>query len=111
MDNKTYTNYVNNYDQWQLRYYQMPVYDAGYCVTGNSTNNNKKTIMQKVSNMMKKILDKDTQALVKAGFINGNLDLTCDGVAALNAIIFSEKKAELVALANEKIAEAEKEVK
>ena len=58
--------------------------------------------------MMKKLLDKDTQTLVKAGFINGDLDLTGAGQHALNTVLFIEKKAELVKLAEEVLAEAEK---
>ena len=66
------------------------------------------TIMNKLSIMMKKLLDKDTQTLVKAGFINGDLDLTGAGQSALNTVLFIEKKAELVKLAEEVLAEAEK---
>ena len=67
------------------------------------------TIMNKLSIMMKKLLDKDTQTLVKAGFINGDLDLTGAGQHALNTVLFIEKKAELVKLAEEVLAEAEKD--
>lgn len=66
--------------------------------------------MSKISNMMKKLLDKDTQILVKAGYINGDLDLTPEGLKALNTIVFLENKTELVKLANEKLAE-EKDTK
>ncbi len=67
-----------------------------------------KTIMQRVSNMMKKLLDADTQVLVKAGYINGDLELTDEGIIALETILFMENKKEMVKLANEKIAEEEK---
>lgn len=56
----------------------------------------KKSLMKKVSNMMKKLLDSDTQTLVKAGFINGDLELTTEGNKALNEILFTTNKAELV---------------
>jgi hypothetical protein len=69
------------------------------------------TITKKLGAMMKKLLDADTQALVKAGYINGDLELTTDGMKALTAIIFTANKAALVADANEVIAEAEAETK
>lgn len=67
--------------------------------------------MKKVSNMMKRLLDADTQKLVKAGYINGDLELTPEGHKALNTILFEENKAKLVKMAEEDIAEAEKESK
>lgn len=70
-----------------------------------ASEDNKKPFMSKVSIMMKKLLDGDTQKLVKAGFINGDLMLTCEGTEALNAVLFSEHKEALVKLAEEKIAE------
>ncbi|HCR35823.1 TPA: hypothetical protein DIU22_02155 [Candidatus Woesebacteria bacterium] len=71
--------------------------------------NSKHTIMNKLSILMKKLLDKDTQILVKAGFINGDLDLTTEGQDALDAVLFIEKKSELVKLAEEVLTEAEKD--
>ncbi len=65
------------------------------------------TFMNKISIMMKKLLDSDTQVLVKAGFINGNLMPTQEGLNELDAILFIANKAELVKRANEVIAEAE----
>lgn len=70
---------------------------------------NKKTLMNKVSNMMKKLLDADTQKHIKAGFINGDLDITQAGKDALIELYYSEKKAELTKVADEVIAEAEKQ--
>ena len=55
--------------------------------------------------MMKRILDKDTRTLVKAGMINGDLEFTEQGKNALESILLTEKKAELVKLAEEKINE------
>lgn len=71
-------------------------------------NKPKKTIMNKVSIMMKKLLDADTQELVKAGLINGDLMPTYDGISELNAILFIANKAALVERAHEINAEAEK---
>jgi hypothetical protein len=66
--------------------------------------NNNKTM--KITNLVKKILDKDTQILVKAGFINGDLQLTEEGTQELLGLLFLENKTKLVEIANEKINEA-----
>lgn len=68
----------------------------------------KKTIMKTVSTMMKKLLDADTQKLVKAGYLNGDLDVTEQGRKELINILLLANKSELVSLAEEKIKEAEK---
>ncbi len=67
--------------------------------------------MKKLGNMMKKLLDSDTQTLVKARFINGDLEITDTGTRALIEILFTDKKTELVKLAQEQIDEEEKECK
>lgn len=88
-------------------------YDDGSLGMGGSESykkitKNKKTFMNKVSVMMKKLLDARTQKFVKAGFINGDLDITSEGVEALNRIAFFEKGVELEAEADARIAEMEK---
>ena len=65
----------------------------------------KKSPMQKISTMFKLLVDADTQTLKKAGFINGDLELTQDGIDALNAIQFAANKAALVTEAQAKIDE------
>jgi hypothetical protein len=72
----------------------------------NSPNN--KTMAQKIGSMMKKLLDSDTQKLVKASLINGDLELTSQGQQALMAILFEANKAALVKEAEEIISEEEK---
>ncbi len=69
---------------------------------------NKKSIMKTLSIMMEKLLDADTRKLVKAGFINGDLNLTEEGKVQLQTIVFMANKAEMVKLTEEVIAEAEK---
>jgi hypothetical protein len=59
----------------------------------------KKPIMSRLNNMMKRLLDSDTQTLVKAGYINGDLELTDKGQEALDSVLFAANKAELVTLA------------
>lgn len=72
---------------------------------------NQKSIMKTLNNMMKKLLDADTQVLAKAEYINGDLELTEKAKNALMVSLFNDKKAELVTLAKEEIAEAEKQTK
>ena len=69
----------------------------------------KPTIMTKLSNMMQKMLDADTKVLVQAGLINGNLELTTEGLKELNTIVFFANKAALVARAQEIVAEEKAE--
>ena len=99
--------------------YNLP--HAKYCNCGNDIdgywelitekiNNKKQTIMNKLSLMMKKLLDNDLQVLVKAGYINENLELTTDGKVALDSVLFDANKVALVKLAQEKLDE-EKENK
>lgn len=59
----------------------------------------KQPIMQKLNSMLKRILDSESQTLYKAGYLNGDLELTNRGRDALNAILFTENKAKLVAAA------------
>lgn len=61
--------------------------------------------MTKLNTMMKKLLDNDTQTLVKAGYINGDLEITSEGSEALRSIMFDKYKSELVALAQEALDE------
>lgn len=71
-------------------------------------NKPKKTIMKTLSNYYKKLTDADTQALVKAGYLNGDLEPTCKADAAIKEINFFTLKAQLVEKAKEEILEAEK---
>ncbi len=67
----------------------------------------KKSIMSRLNVFMKKLLDADTQSLVKAGYLNEDLTLTSDGEEALTFISFTANKAALVEEANKLIAERE----
>jgi hypothetical protein len=53
----------------------------------------------KLSAMLKLMLGADEQVLYKAGYINGDLELTEKGKAGLVAILFAANKATLVKLA------------
>jgi hypothetical protein len=66
------------------------------------------TIMKNVSNMFKKLTDSKTQTLYKAGYINGDLELTTQGTTTLMELMFTANKDALVTQAETEIAEAEK---
>lgn len=72
-----------------------------------NSQNNKKTNMQKLTSMLKRLLDKNAQKLYKVGFINGDLELTESGRRELWGIIFDTYKKELVEKADEIIKENE----
>lgn len=79
--------------------------DESYCVTQfceviYQPNNNKN---MKITNLIKKIIDKDVRTLISADFISRDLTLTDEGVNELLGILFLEKKEELVKIAQEKI--------
>ena len=68
----------------------------------------KKTIMKTLTNTLKKILPGDIQLQYKAGFRNGDIELTQEGVNELINILADKYKAELTARAEEVIKEEEK---
>jgi len=70
---------------------------------------NKITIMKKLSNFIKKTVDGDTQELLKAGYINGDLEPTDEGKNRLGEILWFANLPAIVALAKEANLEAEKE--
>ncbi len=70
-----------------------------------------KGFMKKLNTMMKKLLDPDTQTLVKSGYINGDLELTKEGEQALMTILFVANKAALVESAQAVLDEEKKENK
>lgn len=66
----------------------------------------------KLSVMQKLLMAKDDQTLTKAGYLDGDMDLTEEGQEALDSILFAANKAALVVLAqavlDEEAAEAKK---
>lgn len=68
---------------------------------------NKKTVMKTISNFIKKMTDADTQDLLKAGYLNGDLEPTSKVDSKLREIHFFAHKKELVEAAREEIKEAE----
>lgn len=75
-----------------------------------ATTHKKTSKMQKLTATFKRFTDKPTQTLFKAGFINGNLELTETGKDTLLLLALDAYKAKLVVLAQEAIDE-EKEDK
>lgn len=67
----------------------------------------KKSIMKKISNYYKKFTDAKVQSLVKAGYLNGDLEPTEKAHDAIKEINFFANQDELVKRADEEIAEEE----
>jgi hypothetical protein len=99
-----------HYGRWpQQEYTTTMTCDVGNLSEAFSHGPKEKTM--KLSSMMKRLLDKDTQVLVKAGFLNGDLELTGDGQKALLAILFMATKVDMVKAAQEKLDDEASEKK
>jgi hypothetical protein len=72
--------------------------------------NKPKEKTMRISKLAKKLLDKDTRTLIKAGFLDSELDLTARGSEALHIALYPTVKEELVKMAEEQL-EDEKETK
>lgn len=72
----------------------------------NSLPNKHKTMIKKLSNFIKKTVDADTQEMLKANMLNGDLEPTCVGINELHAILWFANKDALVARAKEINTEA-----
>lgn len=73
--------------------------------TGEPITKPKKSLMTTINTMMKKLLDGDTQKLLKAGLINGDLEVTEKGKSELITHLFLANKADMVKVAEEIIKE------
>lgn len=73
-------------------------------------NQTKKSTMKKLSNEVKKFLNVDLQAQLKAGYRNGDLELTQEGKDVLLELLVDTVADKFTASATEKIAEEEKKV-
>ena len=58
-----------------------------------------------LSSIARQLLSKDDRALVKAGFLTSNLELTTLGQIEILSIMFKEYKTELVKVADEQLKE------
>ena len=63
--------------------------------------------MENLTPIQQATMDEDAKKLYKAGFLYSDMNLSDRGNQALVALLFAEKKAELVKLAEERIAESE----
>jgi hypothetical protein len=81
------------------------------CGVFNNNYKPKKSIMKKLSNFIKKSVDGNTQELLKAGLINGDLEPTYEGDRELKQIQWFANLDALVARAKEINTEAEAEAK
>ena len=111
-----YTEYYNSSDYCGFMHISATEFINEYNINNNNNQipdekPNKqglKTMLRKLSTMLELQLDKESKALYKAGFINGDLELTQEGKEVNEAINFSKNKTELVKAAEEKIKEEEK---
>lgn len=69
------------------------------------------SIISMISAVARRLLDKDTKTLIKAGYLSNDLTITEEGQNSLLALSLTSNMKELVALAEEKIAEKEEEKK
>lgn len=79
------------------------IIDEGCCLKDD----NKKDM--NLSTLMKRVLDKDTKTLIKAGFLTKELVLTHSGKEALESLLVEQNKEALVKLAETAIEENEGE--
>jgi hypothetical protein len=79
------------------------------CRAGLNDNPNPKTITMKLNALANRLFDKDTKALIKAGLMQTDGDLTAEGRAELDAIVFLANKEALVKRAEERIEEMKDE--
>lgn len=98
--------------KWQYPTYQN-LYPLTFTATASCSGEIKPryTLMQKLSNTLKRVLNDNFKALYKAGYVDGDLNLTDRGWYALKEILFQAHEEALVAHANEYIAEQEAEKK
>jgi len=101
-DNQNVTMAIAEFDTS----FAISPYFWGWDWTGTNNNNNK---MNKLTSMLKRLLDADSQVLYKIGFLDSNLNLTEKGKQELMLLIFDDYKAKLVVKAKEQISEIEKE--
>lgn len=85
--------------------------DSGWYKESSLKLINKKNIMEKLGIWVRKLVDKDTRILLKAGYLNGDLEPTDKGKLALDFLTFQAHKKELVELAQEEIKENAKKKK
>lgn len=84
-------------------------YSTSFYADFPATEEPKKTLMQKLTTTLKRVLNSNMQALYKAGYINGDLELTDTGRRALNTLMLELHEEALAKMAQEDLKEMEKE--
>ena len=102
MDSDYYKKLMEQYQQYMYKPYTY--------VDWAFDTKPKPSIMKKLSNAVKKFLNADLQAQLKAGYRNGDLELTQEGKDVLLELLADTVADKFTAAANEKIAEEEKKV-
>lgn len=57
--------------------------------------------------LAKRLIDADLKTFIEAGFLNSDLSLTGKGTQELLAVLFMEKKAELLKIAQDQLKESD----
>ena len=91
--------YVAQMTNWHQTYPQ----EAAQYIYSNTVSTSKKEKNMNLGNIAKRLLDADTKTLIKAGFLDTNLDITDSGRRALWGILFETHKAAFVAEAQAKL--------
>lgn len=103
---RSHSDYIKDLDRIWNGHNHIEIEMTGY---STSTHEDKPKDM-KLSTIAKRLLDKDTKTLAKAGYIDSELNITRHGWDKLKALIFEANKTELVKMATEELEE-EKESK
>ncbi len=97
-----------DYSTFRKYYYPTFQYWDEAVETPPLTLNKNKSMVKKLSNWIKRTVNEDTQKLIKAGMLNGDLEPTEAGWDILEEIQWEKNHTDLVKRADEIIAEAEK---
>lgn len=82
-----------------------------YPMVDHLESNNKSNRMQKLTKTLRRVLKPNMRAIYKAGYINGDLELTEEGKSALNTILLEQYEEQLAELAKADIKEMKEEKK
>jgi len=101
------------YRLYQDLYFGLPVKSGTMTSTAESyellppkSKQSNPTIMYQLTNIAKRLLSKDIKTLVKAGFMDSELEMTEMGRRELTGILFDKYQKELVEAATAKLEEA-----
>jgi len=106
-------DYQKLLNQYMDNYLEQCFYQANnlYPLSSLIEEQESKPMLQKLTNILKRVLNKEMQVQYKAGYRNGDLELTERGTNALLEILAQDREAELADSAREYIKEVKEEVK